>query len=379
MKKSKEMIEAEEAEDRRRLIETAHTKNEIVKLKEIHEFFDKREKLYSFILKTTTSMTVENLYKVVKNEIISGWIFDSRVEAKRYFRISDALDSVAIDDKRSIIIGIDELSIYMVFNSTKSYLYLMGNLYDEILANKERINPVNISLTVRQILRENEERKPAFRIEGSENNIELVRKHCTVLFKNPTILMTNNNNKKQIMICITVENLTESNKKIDELKRYIVDHDMELFDNIVIYQIPESKHNNITYTISQVRDELANIKDIIDYLQRNPDENKSVIFNFGNISQTVINGNNNTSKTKNRIKTEKMTDEMRDAIKMDAEKWILELIKRDALNNKSTKETHDNYANHKENSLSIQEFGRLVSSHGYMNKKRGNEHTWVKK
>lgn len=360
-------------------LELAAAEIEILKLIEISEFFAKRKRLYMYILKVANGMPAENLYRVVKNEIISTWIFDTRIQGKIYYRISDALDSVPINDEQSIIIGIDELKIYMVIESTKSYLYLMNGLYEKIANNIG----AKVNLTIRQILRSHEGRKPALMISGSEENIELATKYCIDLFKNPTIVMSNNINndkmrdvKKQIMLCITVENLEESNKKIDELKRYIVDHNMELFENIVIYQIPESIHNNVKYTISQVRDELTNLKDILMCLQRNPDDYKSVVYNIGHINQTVINGNHNVSDINNSSKTEKRTEEM---IMNDAKKWINDLISKNGLNNKSTVEIHKNYKNnYPDDDISIRKFGKLVGSHGYKNVKCGKEHRWIK-
>jgi hypothetical protein len=282
-------------------------------------------------------------------------VFSSKYTCDKYSSFTDAL--FKLNDK-SILLKINEIDMFLMFNSVENYLNFMKDAY-------KVISPY-------QIVLDNWHQKVVIHITGFDEDITLVRTYCKDLFKANNIL-TNDGTFNQIMVNTWLDGMKEVHDSVIKLEDYIYAVDKKLSFRVKIHRLIPEDRFGVSYTTQYIQAN-GDVDDHVGYL------NSPMVDEYDDgMKKNTINISNNTSVIKNKLKPGKLTDEMRDAIRMDAEKWVLELIKQDALNNKSTKETHDNYVNHKENSLSIQEFGRLVSSHGYRNKKRGNEHTWVKK
>jgi hypothetical protein len=352
-------------------------------LLEIGQFFIIKQKLFGFImLAMKGDINIVSLYKIIKNEVIAGFVFAEDIKCERFYRLGDALSKM---NKSSIILFIAELDIYMRFDNVKDCAILLQRIYDWIIPGDINLKAgwyEGADFSPYQIVWSNQMQRIVFVIRGSDEDIESIRKYCESLFQSATVITPSNTDidNKHVSVCMDFENLDEVNNCVSKLTNHIREVDQKLSFRVGIHKLISENCGDMEYTLQYVRGDDKLIK--YDYDCVKPINNSNIIIN--NISNvTHITGNTIVAESNVNInngivnvsitKTDGMTPEE------FAKEWIDNADLKDEINGKASRDVFNKYKDECPNYDPILEgdFGKLVRERGYTKKRKHNINTWI--
>ena len=216
----------------------------------------------------------------------------------------------------------------------------------------------------------NQKQKIVFLVNGNNDDIQDIRKHCKDLFKCDNEI-TNGKKYKEITVQLLIENLNESKRSIQELKDYLRGKSSLLAERVEIHPVEDIKYNDKRYYSSFIgkdnqHAENFDFKKVLKYL---PEDNRPIYFNINMIG----NGNLNIGQITNVINNHN-PEELRKAY---ARNWVSDNLPANAI---STRELYDTYKSslNDRTPVNVNQFNKIITSFGYENKKgNDNIHRWI--
>lgn len=231
-------------------------------------------------------LTIGFLSKIIKNELLASYIISST--SRKYLSLETALENNNSPED-SILIYVEELDLYMIFDTIINYASFCGNLCNPF-------QDIKIEFMPYQIVPTNIRQKVVFSIRGSTEEKEHIKKYAEEYFKSELYEFKNGNDEEITMMMDLVENYDESVKFVDELYEFVSKKKMKLAKNIIKLYVYSEKNNN--YTMSLI------------YYNENPNTKKLTIndivrnSNFSIIPQKIINKNIEANYKESISKTE---------------------------------------------------------------------------
>jgi hypothetical protein len=270
--------------------------------KEIIDFTIKYPKIYDSILKKSIdSPPLSSYYKMFKNIHLTSYIYKETTICNRYFNLNTALAKLTAE---SILVMIEEIGIYCVFNDALEFKLLYENMYSNCISSEFRENDKSNTFTPYQIILSNHKQKIVFLANGKPEDIETIVKHCKTEI-NPDVLVLNADDHIEITMQIPVDDLEQTNERFNQFAHKLNIYDKELLQNvklsapreittydkkfIMVYIGEENEKMNIGY----------DYKRILNYLPQAT--NTTIIINNNN--NTTNNNCNNITGNENEIAT----------------------------------------------------------------------------
>lgn len=218
---------------------------------EVVNFCEKEVELYNKIINNVPNITLNSLYKMTKNLVLTKIIFD-KYKYNKYFNIAEALTK--LDDKH-ILIFIEELELYLVFTKAYTSFDIIDIIYSKFhIFRSENVMGMISYCTTYQVVLSNQRQKLTFTITGSDDDINDVRKYCCDLFKRDAVINNYNyrGDKKynEITVQLYVNELKESTTLIEELKDYLHATNPVLRKRVEIHSMDDIIYDNKRYYLS---------------------------------------------------------------------------------------------------------------------------------
>jgi hypothetical protein len=330
--------------------------------KEIIDFTIKYPKLYNEILKTTIdAVPIGSLYKLVKNIYLTVYVYLKGITCDKYFNLNTALAKLTSE---SILVMIEELGIYCVFNDTLQFKELCDGMYSKYINNEFRKNVEDITFTPYQIILSNHKQKIVFIAKGKPEDIETIVKHCKSEINEDVLVLTTSDHI-EITMQLQVDNLEQANERFNQFALNMNTYDKELLQNIQLSTPKEITGYDKRFIIVYIGEEGKcegdyNYKRVLNYLPQviNP----TIIINNGTINNTNNNAGNDintTTKTINNSESLRPKTQINKAID-----WIAGNLPPDYI---TTLEYYEQYrtAFNKINCMHPSKFNELVCEYNY--------------
>lgn len=335
-------------------------------LGEVYKFFNGKD-LLSHIITVSPNIPAVSLYKISQNAPLANLLFCSTVKARRYFELEHAIAKL---NNHNILIGIDEVSIYLLFDNLTNYLNFMTKVYDAIIHDPihgKNTECEGASFSPRQIILSFQSQKIIFRINGTPEDIELARKYCEELF-GVKVVITTDDGQKLINIAIIIENLDKIAENIMKIQRYINTKDDDLTRRIAMHAPREFTIDGKLYIMPIVTNEDHDKRfDIVGYLGRIPD---AVVVNVITVNNT-INGDNGKINNMCSIKNKKSDDDE------PVKKWITDFMEVYDVDEIESQKLYDTYKSDNPNGVSQIKFSKIMTEMGYKKTRDHGVRKWI--
>lgn len=337
-------------------------------LNKITEFFKDRSDLSKLVLDSTgANITLETLYKITKNEVISSQLFVSKYESHFFNSLSDAFMKMT---SKSTLIRIPELNLYLVCDDIVKCISLIDRVYNYSIPHDMRPPRLvgKYDFSPYQLVFTDVVQRVVFRMIGTDEDAEHVEKSCKLLFgKDIVIKITADVIYKQFTLKIIVENFDAAKNKVDELEKFINNSNLNLSDRFEIHKLKVRDYNGKSYTMSLIcNSDYVGYKghplpDTEKYLQRNANDEFTKV--------EIIDSP--------QIKDVKKIKE--DLMNQAAEKWVSNLIATGGLKHPIyTKVIYSQYVSDNPSHLSTSNLANIITQYGYENKRnKEGRHVWA--
>jgi hypothetical protein len=332
---------------------------------EIKAFAIKYPHIYSTILKTSIdAIPISSLYKLAKNLRLTNRIYSETTICDKYFNLDTALAKLTTE---SILVMIEELGLYCVFNDALQFKQLCDVMYGKYINGEFYDNVEGITFTPYQIILSNHKQKIVFLANGKPEDIEMVVKHCKTEINNDVLVLTTDDHI-EITMQIPVDDLEQTNERFNQFAHKMNTYDKELMRNIKLSKPKEITGYDKRFIMVYVGEEGKcegdyDYKRILNYLPT-PMNSTIIINNItnngdGNITNNAGNDINATTKTINNNESLRPKTQIDKAID-----WIADNLPPDYI---TTLDYYEQYrtAFNKINCMHPSKFNKLVCEYNY--------------
>jgi hypothetical protein len=341
------------------------TKDQII---EIADFVEKYPTIYSKIIKTSIDIPPINIvHKMAKNWRLANQVYNKDIICDRYFDLDHALTKLTDEH---ILVMIEELGIFCLFNNMDSFAKLCSRIYNNIYG----VSPADITFAPYQIILSNSRQKIVFIAKGSKEDIDSIVEICKKEM-DADILVEDVKDHIEITIQISVDNAEQTKEAFNKFALRMNFYNEDLVEKINLAPISIVNDYKKDFIMPYVGQNKMDDYDYNSLLKFIPPNSSPITVNFNyiiknNVIGNKINGNDNV------ISINKKPSKSHE---IKAKNWISANL---PINGMHTQTYYDNYksALPQDKHIRIPAFNDIVMTNNYLkttNKDR--KQVWEKK
>jgi hypothetical protein len=320
---------------------------------EIIDFTEKYPLLYSKIVKTSIDAPPHTImYKMAKNWRLANQVYNKDIICDRYFDLDHALAKLTDEH---ILVMIEELSIFCLFNGVESFTKLCTRIQNKIYGAEPNDD---ITFAPYQIILSNSKQKIVFIAKGSKEDIDSIVEICKKEM-DADVLVEDVKDHIEITIQLAVDNVEQTKEAFSKFALRMNFYNEDLVEKInlsPIISVGNYTKDFIMPFVGQNNMDEYDYNSLLKFIP--PNSSNPITVNFNYITKSIIGNNNTKGNNNNNINTATTIRENK------AKKWISANLPTDGMN---SQEYYNNYkSSPQEKHIRLNVFNEIVSNHKYI-------------
>jgi hypothetical protein len=281
-------------------------------------------------MKTSIDVPPHNIiHKMAKNWRLANQVYNKDIICDRYFDLDHALAKLTDE---YILVMIEELGIFCLFNNMDSFALLCSRMYNNIYG----ASPTDITFTPYQIILSNSRQKIVFIAKGSKEDIDSIVEICKKEM-DADVLVEDVKDHIEITIQISVDNAEQTKEAFNKFALRMNFYNEELVEKINLAPIHIVNDYKKDFIMSYVGQNKMDDYDYNSLLKFIPPNSSPIIVNVNN----YVIKNNGINNIGNNIGNNTIFNNRPDKIhEKKAKNWISANL---PSNNMLSSKYYDNY------------------------------------